>query len=277
MKKALVFGVTVALAFAAGLLVRPGTETQAGQADAVYVRVMKTQTLRCGYFIEAPFTLKDPNTGKLSGLAVDLTEAVGRELGLKIEWVEEINFATMADDLKNGRYDMVCSDVFVLPRAGRIDYARPFSFARVYGYTKPGDKRFSGDIESVDWKQMTISGLDNEGATIAARKLLPEAKFDILPQLSQISQMLMEVSSSKADIAFVMPSVFDEFDQANPGKLVRSDLNGPLYVYATAFAVPAGALQFKAMIDNTLTQMEVSGELGRLRTKYDPKGYFKPE
>ena len=125
-------------------------------ADSAYDRVMKSGKMRCGYFIEAPFTLKDPNTGALSGMSVDITNKIAQELGLEIDWVEEINFATFPQDLKSRRYDAVCGDLFILPRGAQTDYTDPYIFVSVYGYVKTGNTAFDKPFDTIDWSKVSI-------------------------------------------------------------------------------------------------------------------------
>ena len=242
--------------------------------ESVYDRVMRTRTLRCGYFIEAPFTRVDANTGARSGIAHDLAEKLGKELGLKVEWTQEVNFATLAEDLSSGRYDAVCASVFVLPRSGRTDYTRPYTYVPVHGYVRTSDARFDKPFNTIDWSQARIGGLDGEGATTAAQKLLPQARFDILPQSSQISDMLAAVAAGKTDIGFVLPSVYQSFSKGNPNVLKEAALDRPLYTYAVAFALPAGQPAFKDMLDNVILQLTVSGELQAIIGQYDPGDLF---
>ncbi len=116
-----------ATVYAGNTLINHNSRLNSSLHLSAYERVLQKGTLRCGYFEEAPFVLKDPNTGKMSGIAVELTEQLGKELGLKIDWVSEINFGTFPQDLASGRFDAVCADVFTLPRAGQVDYTTPFA------------------------------------------------------------------------------------------------------------------------------------------------------
>ncbi len=250
------------------------TTVSSAMADNVYDRVMKTRTIECGYFVEPPFTIRNEVTGEFSGIAVDLIEMIANDLNLKVKWKEQMSFATFQDDLNNNKYDIVCGGIFVLPRGGRADYTNSFSYASMIGYTQPDNKKFDKPFNNVDWSKETIAGLDGEGATTAAQKLLPEAKMNVLPQLSSISEMLMLVSTGKADIGFVLPSVFKNFNETNPGKLREAKLGRPLYTYDVSFAVARNQYEFKSMINNSLRQLIASGELKDLFTKYDPDGYF---
>lgn len=270
--------VAAAVALAIGFIPKTANKENGAPVPAeetAYERVLRTGVLRCGYFTEPPFTAKDENTGEFSGLSVDLVKAVASELDLKLEWSEQISFATFPQDLKNRRYDMVCGSVFILPRGGQMDYTIPYAYVSMQGYVRPEDTRFDKPFGDVEWENVSIAGLDGEGATTAAQKLLPQAKMNILPQLSNISEMLLHVSTGKSDISFVLPSVFDDFNIANPGQLRPAALDRPLYTYAVGFGISSEEPGFKAMIDNVLTQMETSGELESLFRKHDPKGHFK--
>jgi polar amino acid transport system substrate-binding protein len=244
-------------------------------AQSAYQDVLQKGVLRCGYFEEAPFLMKDPNTGKMSGIAVELTETIGKELGLKIDWVSEINFGTFPQDLANRRFDAVCADVFTLPRAGKVDYTTPFALVPVYGYVRSGDARFDGDLMTHDWSSTKVAALDGEGATTAAMKLLPKAQFVRLPQSSQIAEMLQSVAQGKADIAFVMPSVFAEFAKTNPNVLQQVQSTAPLYTFGVGMALKPEEPGLKNMLDNTIRQLVTSGELNRIIDTYDPTRFFK--
>lgn len=198
--------------------------TSQAQAESVYERVMRTRTIECGYFVEPPFTVRNEATGEFSGLSVDLINLIAKDLNLKVKWKEKISFATFPEDLNNNKYDMVCGSIFVLPRAGRMDYTNAYSYVSMLGYVRPDNNNFDKPFKDIDWSKVSISGLDGEGATTAAQKLLPEAKMQVLPQLSNISEMLLVVATGKADIGFVLPSVFEDFNKANPKKLRKAKL-----------------------------------------------------
>ena len=240
--------------------------------ESVYERVMRTKTIRCGYFVEAPFTYYDHKKDGYHGIAIDLVRMIAKDHNLKIEFVEEINFATFGQDLKNGRYDMVCGGVFVLPRGGINDYSNSYAQVPVYGYVRADNGSFDKPFDQINWSHVKISGIDGEGATTAAQRIYPEAKMIILPQLSSISEMLMAVHAGKADIGFVMPPVFEQFKKTNSTLLKKAELGRPLYKYEVSFPIKHGETEFKALINNAIRQYKTSGELASLHKKYDPKG-----
>jgi ABC-type amino acid transport substrate-binding protein len=236
----------------------------------VYERVINSGVLRCGYFVEPPFTIIDPNTGAKSGIAVELAEKIAEELNLKIEWRDASNFVAMTEDLKNGRFDAICASTFNLPRAGRIDYTMPYAFVPVYGVTKAGRTEFDNRLDHLDWSKISIAGLDGEGATTVARKKIPEAHFVILPPSTPIPDMMLSVVAGKADIAFVPPAMFRDFDKNNPRQLRLIANVSPFHVFNVSFGLKPDEPAFKNMLDIQMRALVSSGYLEALFKKYDP-------
>jgi ABC-type amino acid transport substrate-binding protein len=88
-------------------------------------RIEKTGEIHAGYGVYPPYTQEDPNTGKVSGLSVDLIEQIARDLNCKVVW-HRLNWNTMSADLKRGTYDMIADPIFeTIPRA------REFAFTPV--------------------------------------------------------------------------------------------------------------------------------------------------
>ena len=268
---------SLVVAFATVKYVAPKNSEPAVVKESVYELVIRTGTLRCGYFEEAPFTIVDPNTGKKSGIAVDLVEKIASELGLKVEWTSEINFGMLTEDLKMGRYDAVCASLFALPRAGRIDYTMPYTYVPVYGFTQKGRTEFDNKLDQLDWTKVSIAGIDGEGITSVLQKKYPQAKFVILPQTSQIADMLTNVVDKKADIGFVLPTVFKSFDANNPNMLQKIATDAPFHVFNVTFGMKPDEPAFKDMLDNMIRILSTNGYMDELFKKYDPDGLlFRP-
>lgn len=69
-----------------------------------------------------PIAFKDPATNQLSGFDIELGEAIGKELGLKVEW-QETAFAQMLPSIQTGRVDMAMAGMSDLPaRREQVDF-----------------------------------------------------------------------------------------------------------------------------------------------------------
>lgn len=268
-----IYGTRIVMALLALLLGQQmlfaGKQTTKEMEPSAYERVMSSKTLRCGYFEEAPFTVKDPNTGDMRGISVDLAKTIASELGLKVEW-GVTTFSTLTEDLRLNKFDAICASVFVLPRAGRVDYTLPYAYVPVKAYVNPDFIATASSLEQVNWNKTTIAGLDGEGATTAARKRLPQANYVVLPAMSSVSEMLTTVATDKADLAFVIPTVFADYERANPGKLVPLASALPLHVFPISFAVKVDEPALKNMLDMMIYGLQASGALASLVNQYDP-------
>lgn len=245
---------------------------QTSSESSVYDRVIKQGSIRCGYVIYNPGCLKDPNTGKLSGIGVETLELAAKNLGLKVEWSEEVGWGSMIEGLQTNRYDMVVTPVWTnANRARQIDFSKPLFFSPIFAYAKIGNKQVSGkDIKAFDSPASTIATVDGETAEIIVREDFPNAKVVSLPQLSDISQMLLTVSSGKADITFVEPAVAAAFLKTNPGAIEPLKSNTPVRVFPNSWMFRRGQLEFKDMIDTALEQLINSGAVDKIISKYEP-------
>src|SRR5271163_434927 len=90
----------------------PTSIAPSSRSESVYDRVIRSGKIRCGYTVDPPGCLKDPNSGKLSGIGIDTLETVGKHLGLTVEWTEEVDWGTMIEGLETGRYDMIATPIW---------------------------------------------------------------------------------------------------------------------------------------------------------------------
>ncbi|WP_207537573.1 ABC transporter substrate-binding protein [Sabulicella rubraurantiaca] len=69
-----------------------------------------------------PLTYRDPQTNARLGFDVELTEAIGRELGVAVEW-QEMPFVQFFPSLQTGRIDLAIDGISDLPaRRGPLDF-----------------------------------------------------------------------------------------------------------------------------------------------------------
>jgi polar amino acid transport system substrate-binding protein len=243
--------------------------------QSVYQRVMGRGVLRAGSFEEPPFTMIDPNTGERSGIVVEVTKRFAEEYGLKIEWQTIANFAMMGEDLDVGRYDAICASLINMPRGGRIDYTIPFVFIPTFGYVRADETRFTS-LKQLNNPAYTIAGQEGAAVTAVAKDKYPDAKSHVLTN-ADLADMLVSVVTKKADVAFMIPSFYDEFNKNSPGKLKPLDDKDPLQVFSFSFGLKPEEEGFKSILNGTLHRMIVSGELDELFKQFDPgHGLLRP-
>ena len=175
-------------------------------SEDLLTTVLDKGEIRIGYVINPPWLIKDPNTGSLSGIYYEAVEKMGKNLDLKMNWAEETGWGTMIEGLDTKRYDMVVGGIWPSStKSKRINFSAPIYFSVIGIYTKPDDDRFI-DLNNINSQDVTIATIDGEMSLFIAKTKFPNAKLLSLPQDSQISHMLLNVKTGKADCGFCRKS-----------------------------------------------------------------------
>lgn len=248
--------------------------TGAGSAvktESLYDKVMSAGTIRCGYVIYNPGCLKDPNSGKLSGIGIETIEQVAKNLGLKVEWTEEVGWGTMLEGLQTNRYDMIATPIWTNSnRARLVDFSEPLYYSPINVWVKAGDKRFTEqNLNSLNAPKFVIATVDGETAEVIANEDFPLAKKLSLPQLSGVEQVLLNVSTGKADASFEEPAVAKAFLEHNKGSIEAVKMDKPIRVFPNCWMFKRGQMEFKDMIDTALAQLINSGAVEKTIAKYE--------
>jgi len=249
------------------------------RADPVISRVLRSNELRVGYLIEPPYLAKGGSQDNLSGVFYDVTETLGKHLELKVRWVEEVSLATLATGLDAGRYDMIAFTLWRnAARSKNVAFSTPLFYSTLGIYVRADDNRFDAKLDAVNKVGVRVASMDGELAGDIARTDFPLATVSSLPQLSDYSQMLLEVVSGKADVTFFSRVLGSRFIRQNPGKLRDIAGSKPIRVYAECFLLPLNDFAFKSMIDSALSEMIENGDIDRAFRKNgeNPDEYYRP-
>jgi polar amino acid transport system substrate-binding protein len=97
-----------------------------------------------------PMEFKDPTTNTLTGFDVELGEALGRKLGIKIAW-QETSFDQMMPAITSGRVDAILS--------GMTDLASRQDSATFIDYLRNGPRFFAQQSRAAEFKDaMALCG-----------------------------------------------------------------------------------------------------------------------
>ncbi len=244
----------------------------------VYDRVFKTGVIRCGYTPYSVGLMKDPNTGKLSGVYYDVVQELAKNLSLKVEYTEEVGWGQQIEGLNADRFDMMCSPTGLFSgRARAADFSIPLYYSPVVIWARANDARFDHDIKSINDPAVKISTLDGELTTAFARNFFPKAQQVALPQMTPFSDLMMQVTTGKADVTFAEPSAVYEFMENNQNKLRQIIMTKPLVVIPNILLLKRDQYAFKQMIDNGLRELFNTGFIDRAIDKYEkyPNSYIR--
>ncbi len=267
MKKSLAF-IILAVVIATGLYF----VLQNNHAEAPVTET----TIQAGYIIYPPLMTRDEATGQLSGVSYDIAEAVAKEMGVKIEWTEEVGWGTALEGLNTNRYDVLGTQMW--PNEARAKVA-DFSIAPmnsvIYPYIKTGDPRFSAeDLAAINSPEYTISALDGEMTVFIANEDYPKAKLNSLPQLSSYAEVLLNVVQNKADVTFVEPAAAEDFLAANPNSIERLG-DTPVRSFGNGFAFDNSDSELKDKWNTALNKLIADGTIETILEKNGVASHYK--
>lgn len=222
----------------------------ADREETAYDRVMKTQTIRCGYGTFAPWIYQDLKTGKMDGVSVRLAEALADQLDFKLDWAEETGWGALPTALETGKVDLACSLLWIDPARGKlVAYTRPLFYTPVYAYARADDTRFTGKTQEIDNPGTRIVVQESDVTAALAGRYFPQAKNMALPSSAQTSELLLSVTTGKADVVFSDPVNIEMFNAAQDKKLKKIPLPQPIVIYGNAYAVSIHEPELKEMMD----------------------------
>ena len=237
----------------------------------LYERVMQSGKLRCAYIVYPPGCIKDPNTGKLSGIGIEALELVAKKLGLTVDIVEEVGWGTMLEGFQTGRYDLVITPLWTnAERAKIVDFSKPLYYSPIFVYVRPGDHRFRDHLEKINSVDVKIAAIDSSTVAVISDADFPKARRLSMPQLTDASQQLLNVAAGKADVTFAEPTLAHLYFQHNPGSLEVLDPVHPIRMFPNCWMFNRGEFEFKAMIDTVLDEVINSGAMDKIINKNLP-------
>jgi ABC-type amino acid transport substrate-binding protein len=254
-------------------LMLAGCRTPAAQVTGpldVATRVKAAGKLRAGYIPVEPAVMKDPNTGKLSGIFVETLEEIARRLDVKLEFTEEVGWDTMIAGLNSDRYDIVCAQIWPdAKRAREAAFTAPLYYIGVGVYTRVADHRFDKDLSKINSKDVRISMIDGSTADVIAGQDFPVATKVALPGSADSTQTYLEVATNKADVTFTYTSNAEKYIRKNPGSIRNLLPTNPLRVFSNTYLVKPGQYHFMTMVNTAIEELHGSGQIEKLIRKYE--------
>ena len=236
---------------------QPSSLSQSAKQETANERVIRTKTLRCGYIPYSYFFKLDPNTRQMSGVMYDVTNELGRLLELKIEWAEELTWATVVTSVESGRVDMLCSGMWTDTQNGRfIAYTDPIFYNGISIYGRADETRFT-KIDDLNQPGVRVITRDGGTSGIIARQDFPKATLLSLPSGISDGELLEQINTNKADIMFYGDDYLVSYMADNPGKIKNLFPGKHMRVYAAGLgAIPQADIKLRTMINNAITELK---------------------
>ncbi|MGE3770801.1 MAG: substrate-binding periplasmic protein, partial [Bdellovibrionales bacterium] len=221
-----------------------------------------------GYYIYPPEITKVAKTGVMGGWAHDIVESMGKELGLKVEWAEEITLDAIYEGVDSGRFDALCSTLWESPqRSKHVLFTQNVGYPTYYPFVRAGDTRFDNDLSLINNPNIKVAVIDGEYGKVVADELYPHATQVALPRGTQYDLIFQEVVTGKADVVFGVPQTGLGFIKANPG-IMRMVNKEVVLMPASVMMLQKDELKLKVLIDSTLRHLINRGVVEQIFTKY---------
>jgi ABC-type amino acid transport substrate-binding protein len=110
-------------------------------AGAVLDRIQASATLRvCEWPEYYGVSHRNPHTGQLQGIDIDLAQELARDLRVRVQYVDS-SFPALVDDLSSGRCDVAMFAVGMLPqRMAVLKFSRPYLQSDIYAVTTKSNR-----------------------------------------------------------------------------------------------------------------------------------------
>ncbi len=253
-------------------------ETKAEAKESTYDRILRTGTIRCGYYLYKPASQMDAQTGELSGFTIDIMNEIAKRLSLNIEWAEEATFGNMVEGLKAGRYDAACTPLWMASaRAREAEFSMDMLFSGIGIFVRADDMRFSADnLERINDPDIKIATMDGDVTEMIANEDFPDAAHFSIPNNTEYNQVFMNVQDRKADIVFADLNAANQFMASHPGALKNIVPDNPVRVFPFTMVYAKGEQELKEMFDVVIRELVNSRFIEKTVKKWElyPNSYY---
>jgi polar amino acid transport system substrate-binding protein len=191
-----------------------------------------TGKLRGAFLANQPVhATKDPASGELKGVAIDLGNELARRIGVPFEAVTYATAVELVDSASSGQWDVIFLGI-VPERAKTVDFSAPYAQIEM-GYLVSKDAPIS-TIADIDKPGVRIAVMEKGASDVLLSATLKQATLLRNPTIADAVEM---VRSGKADaLAAIKTFLFPASDRV-PGSRV---LEGRVAVEDIGIGVPKG-------------------------------------
>jgi cyclohexadienyl dehydratase len=208
-------------------------------------------------------TYRNPHTGRLQGLDIDLAQELARELGTALAHVET-DFGAVLDDLEARRCHVAMMGMGdTAARRQRVDFSRPYLRSDVYAITTRSNRAI-GSWDDIDRPGRVIVVQRGTVMEPLMRDLLRQAELRVA---TRPGEREAEVESGRAD-AFIADYPYSRrmLGQADWARVVAPPY--PVQLTDYAYGVPKGEARWLARIDAFVAAIKRDGRLAAAAARH---------
>ncbi len=214
-----------------GLMLVGCAGMQTGASSETKAAVAPTGKLRVAFLSAPIYATKDPSTGELKGVAVDLGKELARRVGVPFDPVGYPNPPALIGGAKSGEWDVALMGISA-ERAVAMDFSAPFMEVEVGYLVRAGVS--IATASDVDKAGIRIAVLEKSGADLHLSSTLKNA---VLVRTKSLAENYALLDTRKADVIAATKTVIFAGAATRPGSRV---LDGRFLVEPIGMGVPKG-------------------------------------
>lgn len=232
-----------------GLLAISACLTSAAFAQQAPLRVVTDATFPPMEFV------KD---GQRTGFDIDLVEALGKEMGRKIEWID-IDFKGLIPALQSGRADMAMSAIYITDERRKVvDFSDPYYAGGLVVLTKK-----AGPVK-------TLKDLDGRKVSVQVGTKSVQFLKDNYPKAERIEveknqEMFNLAQIGRADAAVTGKPAAKLYAQSHPDMIVLPE---QITIEEYGMAIPKNQPATTQAINAALKAIKTNGTYDKLVAKW---------
>lgn len=239
------------------LLALLGAAIPALSQESTLDRVLAAKSLRvCIWPDYFGISYRDPKTQQLSGIDIDMAKSLGRDLGVRVEFVDS-SFARLIADVTEDRCDVAMFAIGITPlRQEKLRFTKPHLASDIYAITTQSNRRIKS------WND-----IDKPGTVVAVAKgtlhepvMKEKLKAASLKILDTSHAREQEVESGRADVFMTdFPYSQRMLKTTDWARLIKPDSTYHITPYA--YAMRPGDDRWHARLEQFVARVKRDGEL----------------
>ena len=250
----------------------PPAPTIAAPGDAGWESDVASERLRVCIWPEyRGVSFRDPRSGVLSGIDIDMAKALADDLDLPLEFVDS-SFAQLIEDIDQARCDVAMFAVSITPeRLRRLRFSDPYMASDVYAIALRNQQRVRR-WEDIDQPQTIIAVARGTWHEQWLPQAMPSAQMRVLDTPSAREQ---ELRSGRIDVFLTTyPFAVNLVREARWAQLIAP--SRAVHVTSTGYATHFGRPRWAARINRFVADIKRDGRLRAAATDHGLEAVIQP-
>jgi ABC-type amino acid transport substrate-binding protein len=239
--------------------------------------IRRSDTLKvCVVFDYSGINFRDPRSGQLTGLDIEMAKALSSSLNVTLRFVET-NFYSFIDDLNERRCHIAMMGIWVSSgRASRIAFSEPYLSSAAYVAVARANTRIQSWAD-VDRPETLVAVIDTPELQSRSSQILPKVRWLPVPapQSSSSTDTVMEVRSGRADALIVDHSMATSLRRDGWARIITPPTPVPLT--EIAYGVVKNDSQWLETVNDFVRAKKRDGSLRATADRFGLSTLFIPQ